>query len=380
MRKVLQVLDCPIDFGGVSMFVLALLEQLDGDDMRVDCLTTYRCENGLFRQTLARRGGTLYELGLPLPPSASKNDLYRPAKRFFAEHDYNVIHIHSAGIMGLSVLTAATCRRKGTTVIAHSHGVGPRLTPLLRLLRLGGSIRMRAHVDCYCACSSEAAVWKFMPAFQWRTHIIHNGINTERYRFDPAQRAALRRKLGIGELQRVVGNVGRLCAEKNQSFLLRAFAELARHDPTTLLMLVGDGEDRTALEALAGELGLRERVLFIGTTAEVSAYLSAMDVFAFPSKFESFGIAAVEAQAAGLPVIASERVPREIKMTESFHFLPLDAGVPGWAQALLRAEGSAREDGAEAVRRAGYDIRYTIAQLKQLYFDSAVRETGAKGW
>ncbi len=379
MRKVLQVLDSPINFGGVSMFVLALLEHFDSDEMRVDCLTAYRCENGLFRQTLARRGGMLYELGLPLPPSASKNDLYRPAKHFFAEHDYDVIHIHSAGIMGLSVLTAATCRRKGVTVIAHSHGVGPRLTPLLRLLRVCGSIRMRAHVDCYCACSTEAAVWKFMPAFQRRTHIIHNGIDTERYRFDPEKRAELRRKLGIGELRRVVGNVGRLCAEKNQSFLLRAFAELAQHEPMTVLMLVGDGEDRAKLEALAWELGLNGRVLFIGTTAEMPAYLSAMDVFAFPSEFESFGIAAVEAQAAGLPVIASDRVPREVKMTESFHFLPLDTGAHSWAEALMCTESSTREDGVEAVRRAGYDISYTIAQLRKLYFDPAVRETGANG-
>ena len=111
---------------------------------------------------------------------------------------------------------------------------------------------------------------------------------------------------GLKDGNPVCLSVGRLAPEKNQAFLLRAF-RLALHDvPTAQLVLVGDGDERRRLERLASDLEIRARVTFVGsvTHAQVVEYAGAADLFLFPSTSETQGLAALEALAAGLPVVA----------------------------------------------------------------------------
>ena len=115
---------------------------------------------------------------------------------------------------------------------------------------------------------------------------------------------------------------------------------------------------------------LTERVLLTGVTDNVPDCLSAADVFAFPSEYEGFGIVALEAQCAGLPVVASEGVPREIRVTDDVCFLKAEhteKAVLEWADKLCAYRGTARRDNSAAVAAAGYDIRSAAAQLKKLY-------------
>lgn len=136
-----------------------------------------------------------------------------------------------------------------------------------------------------------------------------NGIDCERFRHDPEVRAATRALLGIPSGAFVVGGVGRLVPGKRFDLLVRAVAAL----PAVRLVLAGDGPERETLEALAGRLGAGDRVHFLGecdalpdgphTGPTVPAVLDAVDVFVSASAEESFGLAVVEALAAGLPVL-----------------------------------------------------------------------------
>ena len=367
-RKILEVMFVNIGYGGIELVVQEILEQLESD-MRVDCLTLRCCRNDGFRKSVEKRGGTLYELNIP--SKLTKMNYYRALRQFFAEQEntYDVIHIHSSGIEELFVAAAAVGCNEKTTVIAHNHTVGSGilLRLLASLLRFAASFSLRRHVDYYCACSKSAAAWVYMPAYQRQANIIHNGVKTEQFRFDPARRKAVRQMLKVPSSDFVIGHVGRLKACKNQEFLIHILADVLKRRADSWLLLVGDGEDRRKLELLAKENAVDHRVLFAGNTSEVSDYMMAMDVFAFPSKNEGFGIAAVEAQASGLSVIASDCLPKEVKMTENVRFLPLVNNISEWTEAIISAQSVEREKGAEAVRKAGYDIQYTMEQIYQLY-------------
>jgi glycosyltransferase involved in cell wall biosynthesis len=125
-----------------------------------------------------------------------------------------------------------------------------------------------------------------------RTHVIELGIDLDRF----AQgRPALPTDAPL------VGNVARLAEQKGQRYLLEAAVEI----PDAGFAIVGDGELRADLQSRAQELGLGDRVLFTGARADVPDLLASFDVFAFPSLFEGLCVAVIEAQAAGVPVVAT---------------------------------------------------------------------------
>ena len=104
-------------------------------------------------------------------------------------------------------------------------------------------------------------------------------------------------------------NVGRLDAQKDQKTLIRAFSLLAKKHSSWQLKIIGEGELRPFLEGLVTELGLNGRVLLPGTTKEIDKEYEAADIFALPSKYESFGLATAEAMSHRLPVIGFSDCP-----------------------------------------------------------------------
>jgi glycosyltransferase involved in cell wall biosynthesis len=120
------------------------------------------------------------------------------------------------------------------------------------------------------------------------------------------RRAACRQTLGLHEGAPLCLGLGRLAKEKNQAFLLLAFARILRDLPRARLVLVGEGDGRPRLERLAHSLGLRDAVRFVGAVPHeaVGDYYLAADLFLFSSTSETQGVVVLEALAAGLPVVA----------------------------------------------------------------------------
>ena len=122
-----------------------------------------------------------------------------------------------------------------------------------------------------------------------------------------AERASAARRLRRRDGRLVVGMVARLDPIKDQATLIRAFAEVAQAHPQAELWLIGDGERAWALCDLAAAEGVADRVVFWGPRSDVPELLGQMDLFAFSTgPDEGFGIALIEAMAAGLPVVASD--------------------------------------------------------------------------
>jgi glycosyltransferase involved in cell wall biosynthesis len=163
----------------------------------------------------------------------------------------------------------------------------------LRLLARG--------VDRYLAVSHEIAE-ELVGRLGWpaeKVEVTYNAVDVERVAV--AAPPGLRTQLGGADARPLVLTPARLDAQKGHPTLLEAIAEL----PEALFLLAGDGPERGALEARAAELGVAERVRFLGRREDVPQLLAACDVFVLPSLYEGSSLAVLEAMAAGIPIVSS---------------------------------------------------------------------------
>ncbi len=138
---------------------------------------------------------------------------------------------------------------------------------------------------------------------QFRT--IHSGVELEKFTESGIDPLSMRQALGITHNAHVVGTVGRLIPIKGSDFLIEAAGGVIHEKPETVFVFLGEGELQKKMEDRALELGIRDRVVFLGWRPDVASVMSTFDVFAFPSLNEGMGKALVEAMAMGKPVVAS---------------------------------------------------------------------------
>ncbi len=366
--KILEVFGEPILNGGQEAFVFEILKNINMENLRIDCLTAYDWGNENYRQIVEEHGGVAFELGLPFQPGKSRMNIAEPFGKFLQNHAYDVVHIHSGSISALAVMASVADNAGVKKVVVHSHCTGDNDNFKHKVLRFMASLSMKKHVSIYCACSKEAAEWKFASQYAQQACIIKNGIDTDRFAFNPVKRKEYRKKLGLNEECFVVGHVGRFSYQKNQAFLIDFFKHLTERLPTSKLLLVGDGEDREKIETQINELKLTDKVILIGNVTNVQDYLQVMDVFVFPSRFEGFPIVAVEAQNAGLPVVLSDTITPDVKLTDDMKFLNLKkTPVSIWVDIVLQFKSHKRKDGAVKIKNAGYDIISTAETIRKLY-------------
>src|SRR5262249_10489791 len=159
--------------------------------------------------------------------------------------------------------------------------------------------------------------------------------------FEQQSRSNLRESLGIRHDAFVVGHVGRFHEQKNHLFLLQIMEELLKKCPHAQLLLIGDGPLRPDIVAEVERRGLHDYVKFVPDTLSVPQFmLEVMDCFVLPSRYEGLGLVAVEAQAAGLPCVLSDRVPNEAVVDPKLvHFLRLEETPEKWAETALQLRG-----------------------------------------
>ncbi|GGV44779.1 glycosyl transferase [Streptomyces longisporoflavus] len=304
---------------------------------------------------------------------------------------YDLVHTH---LFRACLYGRIAARMAGTrAVVATEHSLGDTqmegrpLTPGVRALYLTGERLGRATVAVSPSVAERLSRWG-VP--RQRIHVVPNGIDVERFRFDLRARISARRRLGLPDGAFVVGGVGRLAPGKRFDVLLHALAALPGD---VRLLLVGGGPEEAGLRSTAARLGVADRVVFAGEQpypgadpgsdpgprpgeraqpseggSGLPALLAAMDVLASPSPEEAFGLAVVEGLAAGLPVLYV-RCP-------AVEDLPPDAtggaervtGDPdSFVRALLRvrAAGVRPRPAHEAAHR--YSITRSAAQLMHVY-------------
>ena len=346
-------------FGGVSSFLYNVYTHLDRQRVQYDFLSPNQTTYEIHRDEIEGMGGRIYALGITGNILGKKLKLYTQLKAFLKAHPYRIVHVNS-GDFYFNLFAGKAAKDAGTgTVIIHSHSVGnPQDSAMKRKsIELMKPVLERQAKEYY-ACSPEAAEFMFShgTVAAKRVDIVPNGIEVAKYGYDPQTRQALRGALGL-EDSIVLGHVGRLAYPKNQAFLIELLAQYVKKRPNAALMLVGEGDHKEMLQALAREKGVADRVRFIGARADVERYYQAMDVFLFPSFYEGFGMVLVEAQIAGLSCVASSCVPRSTDITGRVAYIGIEKEDVGkWLDALEAALERPRQSFVDQALMAGFDI------------------------
>ncbi len=370
--KILEVIAEPILHGGEESFILNTLCAMDKNGLDIDIFTPCFTDNIDFTDKCRDMGIRVYAAGYPWQPIFKKNIMYlkNGLDAFLKKRRYDIVHIHSGSIFALA-FGAYTAKKYGAKkVIVHSHGSAPKIN-LKKMLTIDlGDKLLRKNADVFCACSKEAGLAKFKTDIvRDKLIIIKNGIDTERFAFDKEKRKIWREKLGIENDEFIIGSVGRLSWEKNHKFLIDVFYEYLKIDSKAKLLLVGDGELRQELKRKCGFLGIRDNVIFAGNVDNIEDYYCCMDLFAFPSVFEGLGISAIEAQASGLPCIMSDNVPKLAAVSENVRSIKTDNATE-WAEVIRRYKNAERCSGSECVKRAGFDIKNTAENVRNIYLEN----------
>jgi len=258
---------------------------------------------------------------------------------------YDVVHVHGTSLSGLLCLLLA--RATGVeAVIVHSHN---DLRPLMRVSSLQYRLYCRivgffykTVPDLGFACSERAAISMFGERWRrdFRFRLLYYGIDFAPFAANPD--LGLRQRLGIPEDAFVVGHVGRFHEQKNHAFLLDVASAVVRHAPNLHFLLIGDGPLRQCVLRDIEQRGLKPFFTLVSDTTSVASYMTGvMNCFILPSLYEGLGLVAVEAQAAGLPCLLSDRVPGEAIVDASLiEVMPLEQSADAWAGAVLRMRES----------------------------------------
>lgn len=309
MSRVLLVTnDFPPRPGGIQCYLEELVRRIAGSGRHDVTVYAPQWKGADAFDEAARSAG--YQVvrhpgTLMLPGRAVDNRM----RRLVAEHGVDTVWFGAAAPLALLAQRARTAGATRVLASTHGHEVGWSMLPVARsvLRRIGESCDTVTFVSHYTR-------GRFASAFGPGAALEHlpPGVDTDRFRPDPAARAELRIRHGLGGRPTVVC-VSRLVPRKGQDVLIRALPAIRRRVAGAALVIVGGGPYAETLHTLASECGVADAVTFTGgvPAAELPAYYLLGDVFAMPCRtrgagldVEGLGIVFLEASASGVPVVA----------------------------------------------------------------------------
>lgn len=290
----------------------------------------------------------------------------KAVRKIFRENHYKIVHCHM-NTMGIFAMYAAYKEHIPIRIL-HNHSMINHFFSRSEFKRNILKYILRTFCKIYpshfCACSKAAGNWMYGKNFNYT--IFNNGINVDKFKFNPEIRESVRAELGLQD-KLVVGHIGRFCPPKNHIFLVDIFNNLLSLHDNAVLLLIGEGELLDQVKLKVKQLNIEDKVIFLGKQNDTSKYYQAMDVFCLPSRYEGLPVVAVEAQCSGLPCLFSTYVSKESKILDSTKFLSYDDTLDKWSQTMSELANNQRVDGAEQVRKCNFDMKDEAKKLELYY-------------
>lgn len=353
--------------GGITKFVLRLWKYIDREKFLFDFVTMSKELD--FANQLEKEGCKIYYLSVYA--EEDKETFIKEVNQIL-EEGYDVVHLHTSWWRGF--LLEQLAHEAGVPkIIIHAHNTDVHIKENqsredARKLHYEQRKLLTDKMGTdFVACSEEAAQWLYGDRIpRNKVRIIPNAVEADEFRYNETIRYSYRNKLGLEPDDFVIGHVGRFAYQKNHEFLVDVFKDISKVNAKAKLLLVGIGELEDKIKNQIHVFGLEDRVLFLGKREDVSSLMQVMDVFAFPSRFEGFGIVLIEAQAAGLKCIVSEEIPQIARITDLIEFIPFDKEV--WVDRLMDcSNGYERKDTLDILEIAGYGMKELAKKFENIY-------------
>lgn len=371
-EKMRVLVVAPLRVGGVTSMMINIQKRINREQLNFDYL--------VFHDTKEPRENEVYAMGSK-KLVASADDVKWQPKRFFTrllrikkvckDNNVKVLHYNADTPMAVfNILAAKAGGVKYVTIHSHNAGFEDRSNWLARFLCLGLKPLIPIVCNSFWGCSENAAEFllpeKIISEKKYR--VLPNGIELSRFGFQNEIRDSTRRILGVKD-NFVIGHAGRFSTQKNHKFLLEIFKHIYCIDNSAVLILFGVGELLEEIKAEAQKLGISDRVIFYGASSEMEKMYMAMDVFVMPSLHEGLPVTGIEAQASGLPCIFADTITKEVDVTSTSKFLPINDGVDVWVTTIMECKGKARFESLKLLKQKGYDIADTAHTVEEFYLN-----------
>ena len=356
------------NLGGIEKYLFNMFENINHEIFEMDYLV-FKGKKVCFYDEIIKKAN-IYEI-------THRNKNYRlflsDLKKFFINSNYDYIHFH---LMEFSCFERIVLAYKYTNakIILHSHIANHKLSTIkTRILNFIGEKIILRNDDNYLkvACSESAGKYMFEKFKNNKFIVLNNGINVQEFVYDSEKRKNIRNKLKIND-SFVIGNIGRMVQQKNHTFLMEIFKNVLKEDSKSKLLLIGNGKLKSKIIEKAKSLDILKNIIFIDNTSDIQAYLSAMDIFVFPSLFEGLGIVLIEAQASGLNCLVTDSLPIEIDISDNLKRIALNKNPDEWAKniLLIKNEKVDRKKINDIVKKSNFDIKKSIKILESYYISN----------
>lgn len=363
--RILHVLTA-MNLAGTETLLMNLYRNIDRDKIQFDFAVT-ATKKCAYDDEIESLGGKI--IRYPLYRGINHFSYVSWWNNFFQQHEeYRIIHGHIGSTAAIYLHIA---KKYGRYTVAHSHSTYGSLN-LHTILYKIFSYPTRYIADYFFGCSKDALADRYGKNILGKDNarVFNNGIDVKKYVYSPKIRESVRNEFEIQDNQIVIGTVGRLTPPKNPFFTIKLIKTLLADGLNIKFLWIGTGELKTEIEKSLEREIRNGHVILAGTRKDINKCLQAMDIFIFPSLFEGLGIAAVEAQASGLLTLCSDKIPKEVAVTEGCRFLSI-SDVNIWKDAIkdIIASGTylIRKNCYENLIAAKYDIHDIVRWLTVFY-------------
>lgn len=357
--KIVHVLS-GVNFGGVESVLYNYFSNMKKNNIE-NVIISHDKINEDNAKMFEELGFKLYEV-TPKRKSLIKNfiELYK----LIIKENPDILHVHMTSSSYMALLAGSVC--DVNVRICHSHLSFPEITSKDKIYNL--LCRMFSNV--YMACSEDASRYLFGNRNTNKENVIilRNAIQLEKFKYDEVVRNNLREELNLKD-KFIIGNIGRFTEQKNQKRILEIFEEIYKTDKNAVLMLIGNGEQKDEIIDIAKKKNLLENVKFLEGITNIQDYYQIMDVFLFPSLYEGLGIVAIEAQISGLFCLVSDRVPKEVQISNNIKFFSLDDNNKVWAKEIKKQSKTQRNLQIDKEKSSLYDINIQAEKLEEIYLN-----------
>lgn len=259
-----------------------------------------------YTDKIKSEGVILHNIHFARSPFSSQNiDCYKQLKAIINENHFDLIHVHTPTISILTRLAARKARKEGTTVMYTCHGFHfHNAAPKKNWMMFYPMERVMSHFCNYIVTINKEDFNRANTFHAPNVRYIPGvGVNIKRIHDCKIDRKEYKREIGVPEDCVLVLSIGEVIERKNHEVIIRALTKVM--NTNVYYAICGKGPLREYLEQLANELGVGNRVKFLGFRKDIPELCNTADISAFPSRIEGLGLAGIEAMAAGVPLVSS---------------------------------------------------------------------------